>query len=147
MAVNGWTLYVYSLFDEQLEALEERARIARKQRPADYSSSPATKLLTRVNDIIFKQIPNDPGSPHFRQGNTLGKDNRQWLRAKLHGRYRLFFRFSKEEKAIVYAWMNDESTLRKSGSRTDPYAVFESMLEAGDPPRTFDDLLARSRAL
>ena len=97
--------------------------------------------------VIHDVIPTDPAAPQFRQGNTLGKENRQWFRAKFLVRYRLFFRFSTQEKTIVYAWMNDEATLRKSGSKTDPYSVFEEMLEAGDPPQTFNDLLARSQAL
>ena len=80
----------------------------------------------------------------FRQGNTLGADNRQWFRAKFHQRYRLFFRFSSKEKVIVYAWVNDENTLRKAGSRTDPYAVFRAMLNAGNPPSTMAELLAVS---
>ena len=147
MAVYGWTLYLYYIFDEQLGALEKRVGIAKKQRPADYPSLPATKLLAKVNELIRERIPIDPTAPQFRPGNTLGKANRQWFRAKFLVRYRLFFRFSTQEKAIVYAGMNDEATLRKRGSKTDPYVMFETMLEAGDPPHTFGDLLARSRAV
>ena len=39
---------------------------------------------------------------------------------------------------IVYAWVNDENTLRSSGSKSDPYAVFLKMLERGNPPDTWD---------
>ena len=35
----------------------------------------------------------------------------------------------------------DEGTLRKAGSRTDPYSVFRGMLESGDPPGTIEELL------
>ena len=73
--------------------------------------------------------------------------NRQWFRAKFHQRFRLFFRFSSKEKVVVYAWMNDERTLRKSGSRTDPYHVFRGLLEAGDPPATMEQLLAQAKEL
>lgn len=48
---------------------------------------------------------------------------------------------------IVYAWINDERTLRKSGSRTDPYRVFRAMLEAGDPPHTMEQLLVRAKEM
>ena len=44
----------------------------------------------------------------------LGPGNRHWFRAKFHGRYRLFFRFSAGQKIIIYAWVNDEQSLRKS---------------------------------
>jgi toxin YhaV len=81
----------------------------------------------------------------FRQGNTLGKDNRHWFRAKFHERYRLFYRFSTKEKLIVYAWVSDEKTLRQAGSKTDPYSVFRRMLEAGDPPRSMEELLRRAK--
>ena len=43
--------------------------------------------------------------------------------------------------------MNDENTLRKAGSRTDPYAVFRAMLNAGNPPKTMAELLAVSTRL
>ncbi|MGH9738375.1 MAG: type II toxin-antitoxin system YhaV family toxin [Candidatus Acidiferrales bacterium] len=48
---------------------------------------------------------------------------------------------------IVYASVNDESTLQKAGTRTDVYAVFKSMLDAGDPPRTLEALLRRATEL
>jgi hypothetical protein len=34
----------------------------------------------------------------------------------------------------VHAWANDEKSLRKAGSQTDPYHLFRAMLESGDPP-------------
>ena len=120
MQANGWTLYFHSLFRQQLEDLTA-ARPARPAPPA-----------------------RDPNAPEFRQGNTLGEDNRHWFRAKFHERYRLFYRFSSKEKVIVYAWVNDEGILRKAGSKTDPYMVFRTMLKSGNPPGTMAELLAVS---
>jgi len=77
----------------------------------------------------------------------MGPDNRHWFRATFHGRYRLFFRFSTQQKIIVYAWVNDDASLRKAGSKTDPYRVFKTMLESGDPPTSFSDLLGASKKL
>jgi toxin YhaV len=108
---------------------------------------PVTKLLATIHRLIFETIPRDPGAAEFRQGNTLGADNRHWFRAKFHPRYRLFYRFSSKEKIVVYAWMSDERTLRKSGSKTVPYRVFSDLLKAGDPPATMEQLLARARGL
>jgi toxin YhaV len=48
---------------------------------------------------------------------------------------------------IVYAWVNDENTLRKAGSRNVPYSVFHAMLNAGNPPSTMAELLAVSSRL
>jgi toxin YhaV len=92
-------------------------------------------------------IPRDPNTAKFRQGNTLGADNRHWFRAKFHERYRLFYRFSNKKKVIVYGWINDANTLRKAGSKTDPYAVFRWMLESGNPPTSMTELLAVSRKI
>ncbi len=147
MVVNGWKLYVHPLFQEQLVTLTERVAAAAKKSPTTYKDDSATKLLGTINRYIREIIPADPTVPDFRQGNTLGKDNRHWFRAKFHERYRLFFRFSTKDKVIVYAWVNDENTLRKSGSKTDPYALFRGMLEAGDPPSSFEDLLRRAKDL
>ncbi len=56
---------------------------------------------------------------------------------------RLFFKFSVARKVIVFAWLNDQRTLRKQGGSTDVYAVFQQMLKAGRPPDTLDDLLKK----
>jgi len=90
-------------------------------------------------------IPRDPNSPEFRQGNTLGPDNRHWFRAKFHGRYRLFYPFSNHPRLIIYVRVNDERSLRNAGAKTDPYAVFRAMLESGDPPNSFAELLRTSK--
>ena len=147
MEVNGWKLFQHPLFAQELEDLIERVRRARQKDPDGFRDHPASKLLATIRKLIFEAIPRDPSAAEYRQGNTLGEDNRQWFRAKFHSRYRLFFRFSSEEKVIVYVWMNDESSLRKTGSRRDPYAVFRSMLETGDPPRSVQELLRRSSRL
>src|ERR1700679_1322149 len=144
MVRNGWKLYSYPLFADQLNLLVEKAEKLAKQSPVTYMSEPTAKLLATIEDLIYKQIPSNPEAPQFRQGNTLGKENKHWFRAKSHQRYRLFFRYSTKHKVIVYAWLNDENTLRKGGARTDPYAVFSSMLKSGNPPQDLDELLARA---
>jgi len=147
MVVNGWRLFVYPLFQSQLEKLADRVQKLASQDPRGYESHPAAKLLATINHYIREAIPRDPNSPEYRQGNTLGKDNRHWFRAKFHGRYRLFYRFSSREKVIIYAWINDEMSPRKAGAKTDPYRAFRTMLESGQPPSTFGELLKKSTAL
>jgi toxin YhaV len=144
MVVDGWSLYTYHLFDEQLTRLIEKVRVAVKADSTGYKSLPATKLLATIDKHIRELIPANPNASEFRQGNTLGKDNKHWFRAKFHERYRLFFRFSTKDKVIVYAWVNDDSTLRKKGSKTDPYTIFQSMLESGRPPDSLEQLIAAS---
>lgn len=145
MVVNGWRLYTHSLFNEQLTGLTEQVEALAGKDPAGYRDEAATKLLATINRYMQEIIPRDPNAAEFRQGNTLGRDNRHWFRAKFHQRYRLFYRFSSKEKVIIYAWVKDERTLRKSGSKTDPYNVFRSMLESGNPPSNMEQLLAHAR--
>jgi len=145
--VNGWRLYIYPLFDRQLQRLEDQVETLAARDPIACNERLAAKQLAAIHRLVFELIPRNPNAAEFRQGNTLGAAHRHWFRAKFHQRFRLFYRFSSKEKVIVYAWMSDESTLRKSGSKTDPYRVFRDQLEAGDPPGTMDQLLARAREL
>lgn len=147
MQANGWRLFQHPLFEAQLERLMQTVAQLAATEPVSYKEHPSTKLLATIHRYITEIIPRDPNAPEFRQGNTLGPDNRHWFRAKFHERFRLFFRFSSKEKVIVYAWVNDESTLRKAGSKTDVYAVFKSLLDAGDPPQSLDALLKRAKEI
>lgn len=101
------------------------------------------KLLAHLLDLAFEKIPQDPESPAYRQGKALGQARKHWFRGKTgNGRYRLFYRFKSSVRLIVYAWVNDEDSLRTRGRRTDAYAVFGEMLERGDPPDDWDALVA-----
>lgn len=147
MVVNGWRLYAHPLFNAQLTRLTEQVEALAAKNPTGYRDEAAAKLLATINRYIREIIPRDPNAAEFRQGNTLGADNRHWFRAKFHERFRLFFRFSSREKVIVYAWVNDANTLRKSGSKTDPYNVFKSMLESGNPPAKMEQLLTLAKEI
>jgi len=147
MVVNGRRLFVYPLFEWQLKKLADRVQKLASQDPRGYESHRAVKLLATINHYIREAIPCDANSPEYRPGNTLGADNRHWFRAKVHGRYRLFYRFSSSDKVIIYAWINDEKSLRKAGAKTDPYKVFRAMLESAQPPITFAELLKKSTEL
>jgi toxin YhaV len=144
---NGWSLYTWSGIAGQLDALRREVRRIAESNPAAYREHPRAKLFAAVRRLLLDIIPTDPNAPEFRLGNTLGPEHRHWRRAKFSGRYRLFFRFDSASRTIIYGWMNDESTLRKAGGRTDPYAVFHQMLERGRPPSDWDDLLRESSRL
>jgi hypothetical protein len=85
-----------------------------KEQPESYEGRPKTKLLRRTLELILDEILRDPNAVEYRLGNTLGPAYRHWRRAKFLGRFRLFYRFSTAHKAIVYAWVIDETTLAKS---------------------------------
>ncbi len=112
--------------------------------PDGYTTTAAAKFARVLQDLVVREIPTNPASPKYCLGTTLGGDARAWRRAKFFGRFRLFFRYSSEQRTIVYAWLNDESTLRTSGGPSDVYAVFRRLIERGTPPACWDALVAAS---
>jgi len=141
---NGWRLFRHPAFRRTLDALNADVQRVMAQRPEDWQSHPKAKLLRRIVDLIEVEIPRNPGAPEYAQGHTLGPSYRHWRRAKFMSRFRLFFRFDSASRMIVYGWVNDENSLRKAGSCTDPYAVFRHRLEIGDPPDDWHVLLTEA---
>jgi toxin YhaV len=145
--VNDWALFGHPLFLKRFEALIEEVESLAADDPDEFHHHPHYKLLEKVDDSIMERVPAEPGAKVYLQGNTLGKDCRHWRRVKagLPNRYRLFFQYRGDApKSIIYAWLNDEATLRKDGARTDVYVVFKTMLKSGEVPSTFADLLKAS---
>lgn len=141
-APHPWRLYHHPLFAGQLEALVEEVASQRAHDPGGYRTTPRTKRLAAIVRLTDHVIPADPTQPRFRLCNTLDPEHRRWRRAVFLERYRLFFRFDADARVVVYAWVNDDRTLRSRGARNDPYAVFQRRLAAGDPPTAWDALLA-----
>lgn len=145
IVINGWTIFAYSLFLEQFEELLAQVERLRQKYPRDYQRKNATKRLAAIAKLAFEAIPQDPTRSEYRQGNTLGEEYKHWFRAKFFQQYRLFFRYYQESKIIVLVWVNDESSKRAYGSSTDAYRVFQKMLESGNPPDDWQDLLEAAR--
>lgn len=140
--IHGWTVCTHPLFLDQLEKLTGAVEALARKKPEAYRDSANAKLLAALVGLVFDKIPRDPASTAYMQGKTLGAAHRHWFRAKFGGgRFRLFFRYSTRAKVIIFAWVNDENTLRTYGSKTDAYAVFKAMLEGGNPPDDWADLL------
>jgi len=111
--------------------------------PKIIRAAPNTKLLAAIAEITLKRIPETPADTRYRQGETLGDEYKHWFREKFgNARFRLFFRFDSRAKILIYAWVNDQQTLRTYGSRNDAYAVFATMLKNGNPPDDWQSLLA-----
>lgn len=144
---HGWHLRGWPGFSVQLAELSAEVRRLAAADPAGYRQHPQAKLLAMVRRLVRDIVPTDPNAAEFQLGNTLGAQHRHWRRARFSGRFRLFFRFHSPSATIVYAWMNDASTLRKAGGRSDPYAVFHQMLERGRPPTGWNELLSESGPL
>jgi toxin YhaV len=128
---HGWRLLFHSGIVQQLARLSAAADRARRSDPKGFGRNANVKLYAALSNLVFDVIPTDPARPDYRQGNTLGPRYRHWLRAKLLGRFRLFFRYDSDSRTIVYAWVNN----------SDSYAIFRRMLDGGDPPNEWNDLI------
>ena len=144
---SGWKLFVHTAFSEKLDALVAEVERLRTADRKGYKQHPKTKLFKRIVDLIEVEIPRDPGASKYSLGSTLGPEHRHWRRAKFLGRFRLFFRYSSKDRVIIYAWINDQNTLRKAGGRNDPYTIFNSLLRKGRPPDGWDALIREAATL
>lgn len=110
-------MLMHPCFLDQIDELVEA--VDQEDRTAGTPASANRKLLTRIVELAFDEIPRDPADRKYRHGGTEDIP-RHWFRAKFGGgRFRLFFRFSSQEKLIIFGWVNDEETLRAYGKKTD----------------------------
>jgi toxin YhaV len=145
MRQRGWILLFHEGLIGQLRRLNTAVERARQNDPRSFENNANVKFFRALNQLMLDVVPGDPARDEYRQGNTLGQAYRHWRRVKLGRRYRLFFRYDSKAKVIVYAWVNDERTLRSAGGKSDPYAVFEKMLGRGHPPDDWDTLVQASQ--
>ena len=143
---HGWSLLFHDCLIEQLQKLHAAAQRAQAQDLKGYESNANVKLFNALSQLMLETVPSDPNREEYRQGNTMGPTFRHWRRAKIGRRFRLFFRFDSKTKIVIFAWVNDENTLRSSGSKSDPYAVFQKMLQRGHPPDDWAALVSASKA-
>lgn len=141
LIINGWTIYAHPQFLTQLEAYRQAVEAAKAKDATGYVGTREAKLLAAIVKLAFEEIPKDPAAPQYRQGDTLGPKRKHWFRAKFFQQYRLFFRFDAAAKVIVFAWVNNEDTKRAYGYKSDAYATFRKMLDKGNPPDSWSELL------
>lgn len=138
LVVNGWTLLYHPIFGRRYQLLiTEARRLKERLSEDDFRKHPTVKLAASVARLIGEIIPTDPASPEFRLRGDLAKFRRAKGRG-LPSRYRLVFTFSSTAKTIIYLYLNDEGTLRKQGTKNDPYEVFCSFLVRGEIGPDFD---------
>jgi len=141
-----WKKLWHPIFEDKYLALLTLVECEIEKDPEHFYESKIYKFFECVTDCIQNRIFISPTSPDFVLGNTLGKENRDWRRAKkgMPNRYRLFFKYSTTAQSIVLAWFNDEDTLRKANSKTDVYEVFKKMLKRGEVPSNMQALMEAS---
>ena len=144
---NQWLKLAHPAFIEAKRSYLGEYLAAKAKNGWDAEANLAVKKFEYLVALMQIAIPRDPSSDSFRQGNTIGPRYRHWRRAKFLQQYRLFFRYSSKVETIIYAWVNDDQTLRSYGSKTDAYLVFRRMLEQGRVPNDWDELMAESEKL
>lgn len=139
---NGWKLFYHPVFGDHYAQLRDRARLLKKQlSTAEFLGHPDVKLVAAVRRVVLETIPEDSNRPDFWLRGDLAK----FRRVKHHGlpdRYRLFYVFSKQQKAVIVLYLNESGTLRKQGAKSDPYEVFGQLLRSGHIGSDFDENLA-----
>lgn len=127
MSESVWQSYYHSIFCVLFHKLEKDVIKVKDRDPSSFSHHEKTKLLIALHKLISETIPNNPKHPKFNLGLTMGNKYTCWKKVRfLNRRYRLYFRFREDQSVIVYAWFNDKNTLRKEGSKTDPYISFQA---------------------
>lgn len=145
MTGTTWQQYYFILLYQRLAVLRHRVLHLQQKDLKNYKHHPTAKLFASVIRAM-DDAAQDPTLPKFELGKTLGPEHTAWRRIKqlLPPRYRLFFRFSSQERQIIFVWLNDEHTLRKAGADSDVYNVFKRMLEKRQVPSLLADLLDKS---
>lgn len=141
LVIKGWSILAHPQFLDTVESLVTEVTRLRTQDARAYLGKNPTKRLAAIVRLAFEIIPDDPARPEYRLGAALGQEYRHWFRAKFFQQYRLFFRYHRESRIIIYAWVNDESTKRAYESGSDAYGTFRRMLNRAKPPDDWQQLL------
>ena len=141
-----WNKLWHPYFENRYLKILERVEDLSIKHPNSFYNHPDYKFFESVTDCLENRIFINPANREFQLGNTLGKNNKSWRRAKngLPNRYRLFFKFSSTNNEITLAWLNDEKSIRRAGSKNDVYEVFKKLLASGNIPNTYNDLVKES---
>ncbi|MGB5685740.1 MAG: type II toxin-antitoxin system YhaV family toxin [Candidatus Electrothrix sp.] len=144
-----WKLFWHPLFEERFLSLLKRVEELAERDPDGFYSHRDYKFFENVSNCIEYRIVQEPSSKEFNLGKTLGKKYKNWRRAKngLPPRYRLFFRYSSQAGEIVFAWLNDESSIRRDGHKKDVYEVFKKLLQSNIIPNSYNELVKKSKEL
>src|SRR2546430_8926194 len=112
LVIKGWSIFAHPQFLDTFDSLVAQVERLRAKDQKGYTAKNSTKRLAAIVKLAFEIIPEDPTRPEYRQGATLGDEYKHWFRAKFFQQYRLFFRYHRESRIIIYAWINDEDTKR-----------------------------------
>lgn len=136
---NGWRVLFTQPFTARYGDLRGQVRRLKEELgdTPRFHAHPTTRLFNAIHRAVFQLVPADPDRKDFRLEGDLARFRRV-KKAGLPARYRLFYIFSSEARAIIFLYLNDEETLRKEGSGSDPYVVFTRLLGRGEIGRDFE---------
>ena len=129
MMKSNYLLKMHDFYAERVCILKTHIKKLKKTlSPEDFQQHEDVKFAARLRKATQEIIPEDPNKPEYVLSGELRKFRRYKQGLK---RYRLFFAFSKEPAIILYLYINDEQTLRKEGSKNDPYQIFSNYVKKG----------------
>lgn len=141
--INGWQLFGHPLFIERLDALVAEAEALAEVSPDDFHKHSLPNCMRRSRTqscSVF--LPTRAPQPTtwailLVKTSDIGNGSRAGFLIGIVSS----FNIAACPKSIIYAWLNDNLTLRKAGARTDVYRVFRAMLEGGRMPNSFQELM------
>lgn len=140
---HGWTVLFTEPFLSAYGDLSAKARKLKAElSEEEYEQHPDVKLFLAVRELTREVIPSDPHHADYQLQGGLAKFRRTKGRG-LPRRYRLFWAFSEQLKAIIFLYLNDSASLRKEGDRSDPYRLFSGMVHGGEIGADFEEIYQR----
>lgn len=122
-------LLIHRCYSQKIDLLKEKIQhLKRNLSETDFLEHEDVKFAARLRKATLEIIPEDPDRIEYRLKGSLKKFRRYKQGIQ---RYRLMFTFSKTPPIIVYLYINDANTLRKDGSKSDPYVIFAKKVEQG----------------
>jgi toxin YhaV len=136
--INGWLVLYHPVFRNRYIALRDEVRLLKsKLSGQEFAKHPRVKLFAAVRHLVSERVPANPNAPEYRLRNELSKHRR----AKGQGlppRYRLYWVFSQTSRVIIFTYLNDDTSLRKEGAKSDPYEIYKKMVARGEIGQDFD---------
>lgn len=124
---SKYLLKCHRFYSDRIDALKEEIKeLKNSLTDEEFAQHPDVKFAVRVRKATKEIIPEDPDRKEYQLHGDLKKYRRykQGLQ-----RYRLFFAFSTTPPIILYLFLNDKFSLRKEGSKNDPYIIFSKFVQ------------------
>lgn len=129
MAKTKHLVRYHEFYYQRIQELKSRVKELKEQfTHEEFARHETVKLAIRLRDAE-KEVEDDPNRPEYLLHDELRKF-RRYKRGL--GRYRILFCFSSKPPIIIFLYLNTAETLRKAGSRLDPYERFKAMLRRGE---------------